>query len=402
MQLVYKHEKPLFRIAAFLSGLFWLVLIVGTFGIALLYILLMYLFFLFAHSAFISYLKGTGVRISENQYPDLNEKLLRCCQEVGLDKIPEAYLLRTDFFNALATRFLGRNYIVLFTDVVDALESQPNAIDFYIGHELGHIHRKHLLWSPFLMPASILPILGAALRRAEEYTCDRYGVACCQNQADIKAAIAAIAAGNTKWKSINIDAYLEQVQLTTGFWMSFNEITGDYPWLTKRMATCLALTEGKELKHPRRSALAWFLSLFIPRIGAGGGIGSLLYVVIIVGILAAVAIPAYQNYIKRAHYSAAYSSAQIVQNHVAEYFVKHQTWPITLTDLGFAKTSLVDDRNTYEINLYEDGIIGTKVGTTSSGEDMYIVIEPSVEEGNLNWICYGQNLPEQHLPPNCR
>ncbi len=36
---------------------------------------------------------------------------------------------------------------------------------------------------------SLLPIVGPALRRAEEYTCDRYGVACCQSEADIKAAI---------------------------------------------------------------------------------------------------------------------------------------------------------------------------------------------------------------------
>ncbi|MGH8746356.1 MAG: M48 family metalloprotease, partial [Burkholderiales bacterium] len=44
----------------------------------------------------------------------------------------------------------GAHYIVLLSDVVDALESERGAIDFYIGHELGHIRRKHLLWGPVL------------------------------------------------------------------------------------------------------------------------------------------------------------------------------------------------------------------------------------------------------------
>lgn len=198
MDLIYKNEKKLFLIAAIISTLFWIALTVGTFGAVLLYLLLGYLFFLFAHSAFISHLKGSGVRISEEQYPDLHEKLVNGCNKVGLKEVPAAYLLRTDYFNALATKFLGHHFVVLFTDVIDALEDHSGAIDFYIGHELGHIHRKHLSWSTFIMPATLLPVLGTSLRRAEEYTCDRYGVACCQSEDDIKFALAAIAAGDTR------------------------------------------------------------------------------------------------------------------------------------------------------------------------------------------------------------
>ena len=35
MDLVYKNEKPIFRMAAALSAVFWLALTVGTFGIVL-------------------------------------------------------------------------------------------------------------------------------------------------------------------------------------------------------------------------------------------------------------------------------------------------------------------------------------------------------------------------------
>ncbi len=401
MNLIYKHEKSLFRISAVISVIFWTALIVGTLGIGLIYILLAYLFFLFAHSAFITHLKGTGVKISQNQFPDLHERLVACCSKVGVDEIPDAYILRTDFFNAMATRFLGRHFVVIFSDVVDALEAQPGAIDFYLGHELGHIHRKHLLWSPILMPASILPVIGAALRRAEEYTCDRYGVACCQNEVDVKNAIAAIAAGDTRWKSISVESYVEQVASTRGFWMSFNELTSDYPWLTKRMATSLALSRGEEINHPRRHRFAWFLSIFIPRFGTGGA-ASLMLTVAMIAVLAAIAVPAYNEYILRAHIASAYSAAQDVQGRVTNFVVQKNEWPETMQELGFESESLTDDGKNYEIAIYDNGIVGAKVGVTQSGEEKYIVLEPSVVEGELKWSCYGQNLPEKELPPDCQ
>ncbi len=405
MDLVYKNEKPLFRIAAIISAIFWVALTIGTFGIVLLYLLLGYLFFLFAHSAFISHLKGSGVRISENQYPDLYEKLQNGCSKVGLTEIPEAYLLRTDFFNAMATKFLGRHFVVLFTDVVDSLESQPGAIDFYIGHELGHIHRKHLTWSTFIMPASVLPIIGSALRRAEEYTCDRYGVACCQSENDIKAAIAAIAAGDTRWKTINVDSYLDQIADTSGFWMSFNELTSDYPWLTKRMASAIALSQGQEVTHPKRHGFAWLLSIFIPRFGAGGA-GSLLLTVAMtvamIGILAAVAIPAYKDYVERARFASAYAESLEVQDRVTEYVSGNNEWPASMQSLGYESDSLSNEASSYQIDIFNNGVIGAKVGVTDEGKEKYIVLEPSVSEEGLTWKCYGEEVLIMYLPENCK
>jgi Zn-dependent protease with chaperone function len=402
MNLVYKHEKALFAIAALLSGIFWTVLVVGTLGLFLIYLLIGYVVFLFAHSAFISHLKGTGVRISETQFPDLYETLKQSCAKIGLKDIPEAYVLRTGFFNALATKFLGKHFVVLFSDVVDALQDQTSAIDFYIGHELGHIHRKHLAWKLFVAPASILPLLGAALRRAEEYTCDRYGVACCQSAVDIKAAIAAIAVGDTRWKSIDIKTYLDQVAFTSGFWMSFNELIADYPWLTKRMATALALKEGKEIDHPGRHWFAWILSVFVPRLGAGGAAGSMIIIVAMIGILAAVAIPAYQDFTERARFANVYTESLEVQHKVDAYMAQTGELPTSMQSLGYENDTLVLENHQAEIGLYDDGVIGAKIGMTKEGNDRYIVLKPELGEAGLSWSCYGDNIESNLLPPACR
>ena len=84
MDAVYKNERPLFVIALLISLLVWGVLIVVTFGIALLYVLLFFVIYLFVQSAFISYLKGTAVHITAAQFPDLHQLVERHPESAGI------------------------------------------------------------------------------------------------------------------------------------------------------------------------------------------------------------------------------------------------------------------------------------------------------------------------------
>ena len=172
--------------------------------------------------------------------------------------------------NAFATRFLGRNYVVLLSDIVDAMDEQPDGVDFYFGHELGHIRRHHLTGNLLRAPVLWLPLLGAAYARAKEYTCDRHGRACCESPESAARALVALAAGARRWRQVDLPAYAGQAALTSGFWMSFHELTNGYPWLTKRTARVL----DPAAPVPRRNPLAWLLALFVPYAGrAGGGFG---------------------------------------------------------------------------------------------------------------------------------
>src|SRR5574343_811763 len=164
----YHREKALFNLLGIISIVFWLALTVGTVGLVWLYMVFLYLFALFAHSALISHLKGNAVRINDKQFPDLHAKVVACAGRVGLQTVPEAFLTTGDgMLNAFATRLLRRYYVVLLSDVVDALEDDPEAINFYIGHELGHIDRQHIARGWWMAPAMLLPLVGAAYRRAQ-------------------------------------------------------------------------------------------------------------------------------------------------------------------------------------------------------------------------------------------
>jgi len=422
MELVYPRERTLFKVALTLSIVVWVLIVAATFGVALLYVGLFFLFALFVQAGFISRLKGSGVLVTPEQYPDLHAKLIAACKTVGLAEVPEMYLLRTDFFNALATRFLRRHYIVLFTDVVDALAERPDAISFYIGHELGHIQRNHIRWGWILLPVLWLPVLGSAYRRAEEYTCDRYGNACCPGEEDATAAMAAIVAGNTRWKSINVPAYLEQVQGTGGFWMSLNELISDYPWLSKRMAWVVAMRRGTTPTFPRRHSFAWFLSLFVPSVP--GGFGTMVIAIAFFGILAAVALPAYQDYVRNAELarqasdgaeSAEFSQQLTPENlqlvlqefeqikgQVAEYHANQGAWPTDFTQLGWQSSTLRSDWGGMPVRIYDDGAVAVWYGDNAQGP-MYFGVYPVVDDGGaVQWACFGQNIAEDYLPAECR
>lgn len=401
MNLLYKNEKKLFVIMLVISVLIWAGLLVGTMGVVLVYVLAFLVFYVVAQSAFISYLKGTGVEITADQFPDLHEKIVACSSKLGMEKTPEAYLLHMGgAFNALATRFLGKNFVVLYSDIVDALEEQPDALNFYVGHEIGHLKQKHLLWGSVLAPAAILPIIGTAYSRAKEYTCDRHGLAVCAEPASAQLGLAAIAAGARRWRSMNQEMYVSQTRHASGFWMSLHELISDYPWLTKRIAAMRALANGQEAEQPRRHLLAWFFALFIPRFGVGGAASGIV-VVAMIGVLAAVAIPAYQDYVAKAQVSQAIAVGRSATAAVENYYYKTDGIPANLKKTGFVLPPNASSVKQIEINPKNAVVIVTLASPSLLGKS--IVFVPSLDnDKRLHWRCVSDDVKANLLPKDCQ
>lgn len=400
MELLHKNERPLFTIMLLVSLPIWGLMLVATKGLALAYVVGFALFYLFAQSGFISYLKGTGVEITAEQFPDLHHKIVEASAKLGLDKVPSAYLLHMGgAFNALATRFLGKNFVVLFSDIVDALDEQPDALNFYIGHELGHIKRKHLVWGPVLAPASFLPIIGAAYSRAKEYTCDRHGQAVCASPDSAPLGLAALAAGGKRWRTLQQDRYIAQSKQTSGFWMSLYELISDYPWLTKRVAALSARAEGQEERAPRRHLVAWLLALFIPRFGVGGAASGMVLVAMI-GILAAIAIPAYHDYTQRAKVAQAVTEGNKAAAAVQNYYEQHRELPDSLQGAGYSLPAETPAIRGAELNQ-ENGVVTLLLkGESIEGKTVQLVPRQGKDQ-RIYWKCASDDLA-QWLPQNCR
>jgi Zn-dependent protease with chaperone function len=400
MNLIYKNEKTLFGIMLALSLLIWTVLVLGTVGMALVYVLLFFIGYCFAQSALVSYLRGTAVQITPAQFPDLYQRIEVCCERLGLEQVPEAYLLQMGgAFNAFATRFLGNNFIVLYSDVVDALEDRPDAINFYIGHEIGHIKRNHLRWSALLAPAAFLPLLGAAYARAREYTCDRHGFHACDDLKSAQVGLAALAAGGKRWRQMSVGCYTAQAQQSSGFWMSFHELVGDYPWLVKRMAVVRGLAQGSEVPPPGRHGLAYLLALFVPRLGVGGA-GSALGVIAVAGVLAAVAIPAYSDYSAKARMAQAVVVGHEATAAVERYFYANGRGPDTLEQAGYA----MDDPShaVQEITVDAGNGMVRVFPSDLNYRGKAIAFTPRVDENKrVVWQCASEEIPARVLPPEC-
>jgi Zn-dependent protease with chaperone function/type II secretory pathway pseudopilin PulG len=390
--LVYPRERVLGALTLVIGIIGWLVLIVGTVGTALIVVLLGFIVYLFAQSALIAHIKGNGVELSAEQFPDLFADFVACCERLKITKRPKAYVLNGNGgLNAFATKFLGTQYVVLLSDVADAMEEYAGGVRFYLGHELGHLRMKHLSATFFRWPALWLPLIGAAYSRARESTCDRHGLACAGTPEQGARALAALSAGTKRWRNLDVNAYKRQLEHTSGFWMSFHELIAGYPWLTKRAARVL----DSNARLPGRNPLAYLLAVFVPFAGRLGSGFAMLILVYIVAVGAAIAIPAYQDYTIRAELSRAMSESAEVRDVLAQYFEQRREIPESLEDVGVAE----DLPGGGSIELDSRGMVLTV--TTQHGQ---LVFTPARnDQDRIVWSCAGGEATKvQHLPAACR
>jgi Zn-dependent protease with chaperone function len=396
MSLVYAKEPSLFRICAVISLLCWLALVVGTLGVALLFVAASLFVALFAQAAFVSYLRGMGVRVTATQLPDIHEQLRHCCRTLDVQPEPECYVIQANgVLNALAARFLRQSYVVLYGDVLDALASRPRAVSFYLGHELGHIKRGHLAWAGFLMPAKVLPLIGAAYARAREHSCDLHGLACCKDPRDAAFGLAVLAAGAHAAQSVDLRRLAEQSELCGGFWMSFNELTSDYPWLTKRMKRLMRVSGAEEPEFPQRSVLAWLLAALVPNFGLGAASAVPgLAMIPLIGVLAAIAIPNFVRFQERSKAAQIGSLRADVQERASRYIEEHGELPPSLVELG-----LPEDHGASlgtAIRVTENGFAFVPPAALQGSLGESFSLEPWMEAGALHWTC-GESIPTPAL-----
>lgn len=387
---VHPRERSLGLVLLILGVLAWVGLIVGTFGVVLGVLLFGFVAYVFAQSALVAHVRGNGVELSAEQFPDLHQQFVDCCEKLGMSKTPAAYVLQGGgMLNAFAAQFLGHKFVVLLSGVVDAMQAHPDGVRFYVGHELGHLKRGHAIGGLLRLPVLWLPLIGGAYGRAKETTCDLHGLACSSSGESAARALAALSAGPQRWQQMDMAAYARQARHGAGFWMSFHELTSGYPWLTKRVARVLG-----ETRLPGRNPLAYVLAAFVPYAGRLGGGFGLLVMVYIVGMLAAIAIPQYKAYVTKAKLVNAVQASEGARAALARKYMDDGAIPASLASVGLAELAADGSRlqfNAEGMVLSVETVSGTLLFTPHRDAKRAIV-----------WDCTGQPpLTAQQLPAGC-
>lgn len=129
----------------------------------------------------------------------------------------------------------------------------------------------------------------------------------------------------------------------------------------------------------------------------------LMIVVAIIGILAAIALPAYQDYTARSQMSEAMTLASGAKGSVTEFYSDTGQWPSNNASAGLAADTQIQG-NYVEKVAVAGGVITATMRNTGVAEGIRtatLVLSPITHTGSIEWTCSG-SAENKYYPSTCR
>ncbi|HGM0604551.1 TPA: pilin, partial [Neisseria gonorrhoeae] len=115
----------------------------------------------------------------------------------------------------------------------------------------------------------------------------------------------------------------------------------------------------------------------------------LMIVIAIVGILAAVALPAYQDYTARAQVSEAILLAEGQKSAVTEYYLNHGEWPENNTSAGVASSGEIKGKYVKEVKVAK-GVVTATMNSSNVNKEIQgkkLSLWAKRQDGSVKWFC---------------
>ncbi|MDR2688841.1 MAG: pilin [Azoarcus sp.] len=130
----------------------------------------------------------------------------------------------------------------------------------------------------------------------------------------------------------------------------------------------------------------------------------LMMVVAIIGVLAAVALPAYQDYVKRAYVSEGLNLASGVKDAVVEYKASHNAWPADNAAAYLATPTSIKGKAVKSVTVANDTVT-VAFDPQIIDVSQVLVLKVTDHEGSFEWQCnasVGTTVLTKWLPARCR
>ncbi|MEX2495820.1 MAG: pilin [Woeseia sp.] len=134
----------------------------------------------------------------------------------------------------------------------------------------------------------------------------------------------------------------------------------------------------------------------------------LMIVVAIIGILAAIAIPAYQDYTIRAQVSEGLNLAGGAKVAVTEYYQDRGTLPADNTAAGLAASGDIEGNYVSSVGVAAGVVtvtysnVAPQTANAAINGQTLILTPDTANAGSVAWDCTGGTVVDKHRPAACR